>query len=158
MFRSRTPIAICTVRHRLFPFRHFINDAHRRASRAFGRHPRDSWRFRNTRHSHVLVAVLAGGTGSMGPAGRSIPIAPKVGQEVVEWCNDTLVRRLQLGAYARDSRVSHVARNLVPFVRFADLSSCSEIDASKGRNNALQRIRRVCALPCVGATNRADGG
>lgn len=157
MLRSRTPIAVRTVRHSLFPFRDFINNAQRRASRAFGGHPRDSWRFRNTCHSHVLVAVPTGGAGSMRPTGRSIPVAPKVGQEVVEGCNDTLVRRLQLGTYARNGRVSHVARNLVPFVRFANLSNCSEM-APKERNNALQQNHRVCAPPCVGATNRADGG
>ena len=158
MFRSRTPIAICAVRHGLFPFRDFIDDAHRCASRAFGGHPRDSGRFRNTRHSHILVAVPAGGARSMGRARRSIPIAPKVGQEVVERCNNTLVRHFQLGAYAWDGRVTHVARNLVPFVRFADLSSCLEIDAPKRRDNAPQRTHRACAPPCVGATDRVDGG
>jgi len=127
MLRSRTPIAICTVRHSLYPFRDFINNTHRQASRAFGGHPRDSWRFRNTCHSHVLVAVRTGGAGSMRSTWRSIPIAPKAGQEVVERGDDTLVRRLQLGTYAWNSRVSHVARNFVPFVRFADLSNCSEM-------------------------------
>ena len=131
MFRSRTPIAVRTVRHSLFPFRDFIDNAHRRASRAFRRHPRHRRRFRNTCHSHVWLAVPARGAGSMRPTRRTIPIAPEVGQEVVERCNDTLVRRLQLGTYTWDGRVSHVARNLVPFVRFADLSDVSEIDRQR---------------------------
>jgi hypothetical protein len=159
MLRSRTPIAIRTVRHGLFPFRDFINNTHRRASRALRGHPRHSWRFRNICHRHVLVVVPTRGAGSLRPTRRNIPIAPQARQEVVERCNDTLVRHLQLGTYAWNGRVSHVARNLVPFVRFADLSNGSEM-APKGRNNAnaLQQNRRVCAPPCGGATNRADGG